>query len=135
VRRVTTALALGCLFAIPAAAQPGSTLEYDGKWSAVIQRDDGSRQTARVVIEQFAGTWQDQTRPNKANKTCAGKAFPITIQESTASELALMVWGSSISTACPDLKVDLKPAGDTVLEGSIATLGQVRLTKSPAPKR
>ena len=134
-RRVTTALAIGCLWSIQASAQTESTVEYDGKWSAVIQRDDGSRQSARVVIAQFAGTWQDQTRPNNTNKACAGKAFPITIQESTSSELALMVWGSSIAPACPDLKVDLKPVGDKVLEGSIAPLGQLRLTKSPSAKK
>ena len=40
-----------------------------------------------------------------------------------------MVWGSSVSPACPNLAVDLKPTDDKTLEGTIGDGMKLRLVR------
>jgi hypothetical protein len=52
------------------------------------------------------------------------------VQRSRSTDMEFMVWGSSVSPACPDLSVLLKPTADgKALEGSIGEGGRVRLVR------
>lgn len=103
---------------------------YDGRWSVSIQDSEAGYRRARLELADFAGVWQD-TSPAGAVKAraCAGKRFKITVQRSRSTELELTVWGSSVSAACPDLSVLLKPVDDRTLEGTIGAQGRVRMTR------
>lgn len=109
---------------------------YDGRWTVSIQDSEAGYRGARLELADFAGSWQDAT-PAKAVKAraCAGKRFKVTVQRSRSTELEFMVWGSSVSTACPDLSVLLKPVDEQTLEGTIGEHGRVRMTRVPARRR
>lgn len=111
-------------------AQDTDTDLYDGKWSARWQGAPGGPRTARVVITNYAGTWQDlPAKDRAADKACAGKTFKITVQRSRPTEMQFMVWGSSVSPACPDLAVDLKPTNGKTLEGTIGDGMKLQLVR------
>jgi hypothetical protein len=125
---VLLALAWPC---VPALAQPAvdDGLFHDGRWSAKVEGSEAGYRSALVQIIDFAGTWRDTTPARHAkNKVCAGKTFQITVQRSRLTDVEFTVWGSSVSPACPDLSVLLKPDGKA-LEGSIGGSGKVRLTR------
>ncbi|MFT3819929.1 MAG: hypothetical protein QM750_20335 [Rubrivivax sp.] len=123
---------LALLALVPGAgrAQTTDVPLYDGRWTVSIQDSEAGYRSARLELADFAGFWQD-TSPAKAVKAraCAGKRFKITVQRSRGDELEFMVWGSSVSTACPDLPVLLKPVDDKTLEGTIGEQGRVRATR------
>jgi hypothetical protein len=120
-------LSLACQLAM---AQETDSELYDGKWSARWQTANGATQSARVVIADFAGTWQDvPAKGRAADKACSGKKFPITVQRSRPSEMQFMVWGSSVAATCPDLALDLKPTDAKTLEGTIGDGMKVKLTR------
>jgi hypothetical protein len=60
---------------------------------------------------------------------CNGRKFPITVQESSVSELSFTVWGTSAGPGCRDLTIELKPVADKVLEGTVESLGTIRLVR------
>lgn len=124
---------LALLLAATAAAQPESDSEInDGRWSAVVENSEAGYRSARVDITEYAGFWQD-TSPAAGVKprACAGKRFKLTVQRTLSTDLEFMVWGSSVSRACPDLAVLLKPTADGKgFEGSIGEgSGRVRLVR------
>ena len=97
------ALAAAAVHAPMALAQAESDgLFHDGRWAAQLELSEAGYQRANVVLADYGGTWQDTTPSLHArNKACAGKKFAITVQRSRAAELEFMVWGSSVSPACP----------------------------------
>jgi hypothetical protein len=131
IARAGLLLALAWLAAPAALAQPAldDGLFHDGRWAAKVEGSEDGYLSARVQIVEYAGTWQDTTPARHVkNKACAGKTFNITVQRSRTTDVEFMVWGSSVSPACPDLSVLLKPDGKA-LEGTIGGTAKVRLTR------
>lgn len=124
-------LAVLATLALPAASQPESDSDlYDGRWTATVQDSEAGYTRANVLIRDFAGTWQDRSPAKGPKRACAGKRFKITVQRSRPSELEFTVFGTSVSTECPDLGVQLKPVDDKTLEGRFGTSGRITLKRS-----
>ncbi len=118
------------VFATAAAGQAEPDVTHDGKWLATIQTSDSGRQTARFVIQQFGGDWIGAAgRASATGSACAGKKLPITVQATTADALAFTVWGAQVSATCANLTIELKSVGTDVFEGTVASVGTVRVTK------
>ncbi len=128
--KIVIALALGASCIGSAAAQGVSDVWYDGRWSAVVQRNDGTRQTGTLVISNFGGTWSGSIAKDAATaKRCRARRFTITLQESNANQVALTIWGSPVSPGCPDVTMDLAPETPRKLVGDFDEIGKVTLTK------
>ena len=85
-----------CLGTGAASAQDIDSEIHDGAWTARVQIGEKGQLSARVVIANFGGTWQDvPVKGGAANKACRGKRFPITVQRSRQSEMQFTVWGSA----------------------------------------
>ena len=118
------------VFATAAAGQAVSDVPRDGNWLATIQAADGSKQSSKFVIREFAGEWIGASGRNPVtHSACAGKKLPITVQESTAEALHFTVWGAQISPKCADLTIELKAVGKDVFEGTVRSVGTIRVTK------
>jgi hypothetical protein len=118
------------VFATAAAGQAEPDVTHDGNWSATIQSADGSRQSARFVLRQFSGDWIGAGGRNPATgSACAGKKLPITVQASTAGALDFTVWGSQISAKCANLTIEAKSVAKDVFEGTVESVGTIRMTK------
>lgn len=131
-RGMRSAAWLALLVATGIAAQPESDSDiHDGRWSAAVENSATGYRSARVDIADFAGFWHDTSPATGVQpRACAGKRFKVTVQRSRSTDMEFMIWGSSVSPACPDLSVLLKPAADgKALEGSIGGEGRVRLVK------
>jgi hypothetical protein len=123
---------IGLVFcaATMAVAQETDTDLYDGKWSVRVQGVAAGYQSAQLVIANYAGTWRDtSSKATTIDKACRAKSFPVTVQRSTASSFEFTVWGSSVSPACPDLSVSIKPTQSKALEGSIDPAGTIKLIR------
>ena len=118
------------VFATAAAAQAVSSMTHDGKWLATIQTADGGRQSARFVLQDFGGEWIGAAgRKAATGAACAGKRLPITVQESTAEALEFTVWATQLSPKCANLTIETKPAGKDAFEGTIDSIGTIRITR------
>jgi hypothetical protein len=118
------------VFATAAAGQAEPDVPHDGNWLATIQTADGSRQSAKFVIRQFAGDWIGAGGRNPVtHSACASKKLPITVQASTAGTLDFTVWGVQVSPKCADLTIELKSVGKDVFEGTVQSVGTIRVTK------
>jgi len=118
------------------------TAIYDGTWTATFDRSVGPTGTAKFVLADFAGTWQDvgATAPLKGS-VCGGKPMAVTVQMSQKEEFAFTVFGISISPECPNLTVYVKPVDANTLEGTVESKQftgeqKIRLVRTPqAPRR
>lgn len=125
-------LALTCSLGAPLALaqQDPDTNEFNGRWNVSVRAGGARPFAATLLLENFAGTWQDAAAGGLIHsKHCKGRKFPITVQNSVQSALEFTVWGSAVSTTCPDISVTLKPVGDKVLEGSTGGGDAIRLTR------
>ena len=118
------------VFATAAVAQAEPDVLHDGNWSASIQVADGSRQPARFVIRDFAGEWIGAGGKNPATgSACAGKKLPITVQASTNAALDFTVWATRLSPKCANLTIETKSVGKDVFEGTVESVGTIRITR------
>lgn len=109
---------------------------YDGRWVVSIQDSEAGYRSARLQLHDFAGSWHDTTPARVVGiKACAGKRFKVTVQRSRSTDLEFMVWGSSVSTACPDLSARLTPLDERTLEGTLGEQGRVRLQRAQTRRR
>jgi hypothetical protein len=128
--RLLLAVAVTAFATAAAGQQAEPDVPHDGKWLATIQTADGSRQSARFVIAQFGGDWTGAGGRNPVtHSACAGKKLPITVQASTAAALDFTVWGAQVSAKCPDLTIEAKVIGKDVFEGTIKSVGTIRITR------
>jgi hypothetical protein len=119
IRSVALALAGLCAGAA-AIAQEADAGYYDGRWTARLACPSGAGACiARVVIDDFGGTWQDVSAGNASKRLCGGKKMPLTVQGSTASQFAFTVFGDSVSARCPTLSVLVRPVDANTLQGSV----------------
>jgi len=103
---------------------------YDGKWNVSIQGEGKSPLRARLELAKFAGTWHDLDRQFRArSKNCKGTKFAVTVQNSVAAAMEFTIWGSSVSSDCPDISATVQPSSDTVLVGMLETGETIRLTR------
>ena len=113
-----------------ALGQSVDTYEFDGKWNVSIQPASGRPHAAKLTLGNFAGSWYEATSSNRIKaKGCSGKNYPVTVQTSQSAELEFIAWGSSISPACPDIGVKVRPVGPKVLEGTLASGEPIRMTR------
>lgn len=115
---------------------------YDGTWTATFDRSVGPTGSARFVLQDFAGTWQDLGPADRLKgSVCGAKSRPVTIQLSQKEGFAFTVFGIDVSPKCPDLTVYVKHVDANTLEGTVespAFAGEqkIRLVRrSQAPRR
>jgi hypothetical protein len=118
---------LAAAYAQGALAQAEPDRSYAGNWSATIVTTDGKRLVSRLVLKQFDGTWHGPTTLAKA--ACNGKKAPVTVQETNALRLAFTVWGKTTGPQCNDLTIEMKPVAENVFEGTVESVGTIRLTR------
>ncbi|CAN5364277.1 hypothetical protein BH11PSE9_BH11PSE9_29460 [soil metagenome] len=117
-------------FSQGAAAQAQADIVYNGKWMATIVSEGGKRQVSQLQIREFTGTWLGKVgTADNAKKPCNGSKFPVTVQTSNESRFEFTVWGSMVSSACKDLTIELEPTGKDVFEGTVASVGTIRLAR------
>ena len=127
---VLVPLLLCGMHASAALGQSVDTYEFDGKWNVSIQPASGRLHAAKLTLGNFAGNWYEATSSKRIKaKGCSGKNYPVTVQTSQPAELEFIAWGSSISPACPDIGVKVRPVGPKVLEGTLASGEPIRMTR------
>jgi hypothetical protein len=99
---------------------------YEGAWTV---RFDGHR-TARFVLRDWIGTWQETGKGDPAVAACHRKKLPVTVQHSTAEGFEFTVWGSKAGAGCPDTSFAFKPVKDGVLQGSSAADARVEMKRA-----
>ena len=93
---------------------------YDGTWTATFDRSVGATGTAKLVLKDFAGTWQDVGPANRLkDSVCGGKPMPVTVQLSQKEGFAFTAFGISVSPQCPNLEVYVKPVDAKTMEGTV----------------
>ena len=120
-----------------ALAQETDTDMYDGQWSVRMQGSPFGYQSARLVIADYGGTWRDtSSRAARVNKACRATSFPVTVQRSTPTTFEFSVWGTSVSPACPDFAVAIKPTeAANTLQGTMDPAGTVTLVRQAASRK
>ena len=115
---------------------------YDGTWTATFDRSVGPTGTAKFVLEDFAGTWQDVGPADRLKgSACGAKSRPVTVQLSQKEGFAFTVFGTHVSPQCQDLTVYVKHADGKTLEGTVESKAfageqKIRLVRTPqAPRR
>jgi len=101
-----------------ASAQEVDANHYDGTWAVRFRCPDGSACTARMVLKDFEGTWQDVNGTRFSKRACGGKKIPLSVQSSKLTHLAFTVWGEAVAPGCPTLSLLVKPVNGKLLEGS-----------------
>jgi hypothetical protein len=129
--RLTLSLALALAGASTGArAQELDASHYDGTWTARLPCASGTGTcSARLVIKDFEGSWQDLSGASVAKRACGGKKMKLTVQRSTHSQLAFTVFGDGVSTSCPTLSVVVRPVNAKRLEGTFES--GIHATESP----
>nr|WP_316644028.1 hypothetical protein [uncultured Roseateles sp.] len=118
-----------CVPAVWAQAEPDTDI-FNGKWKVSVQAGSGRPSSATLLLTNFSGTWSDPAASSGTKpRACKGTKFPVTVQNSKASELEFTAWGSAVSPACPDISVTVKPVSAKLLEGTLATGEMVKLTR------
>jgi len=100
-----------------ARAQQVEDSYYDGTWSVRVPCDQRALCSARLVLRDFAGTWEELAGGSLSNGACHGKKVPLTVQKRTQSELAFTVWGMNVAPDCPNLSILVRPVNTRTLEG------------------
>ena len=115
---------------------------YDGTWTATFDRSVGPTGTAKFVLEDFAGTWQDVGPADRLKgSACGAKSRPVTVQLSQKEGFAFTVFGTHVSPQCQDLTVYVKHVDEKTLEGTVESKAfageqKIRLVRtSKAPRR
>jgi len=115
---------------------------YDGTWTATFDRSVGPTGTAKFVLEDFAGTWQDVGPADRLKgSACGAKPRPVTVQLSQKEGFSFTVFGVDVSAQCHDLTVYVKHVNANTLEGTVESKAfageqKIRLVRtSKAPRR
>ena len=115
---------------------------YDGTWTATFDRSVGPTGTAKFVLEDFAGTWQDVGPADRLKgSACGATSRPVTVQLSQKEGFAFTVFGTHVSPQCQDLTVYVKHVDGKTLEGTVESKAfageqKIRLVRtSKAPRR
>jgi len=114
---------------------------YDGTWTVTFDRAVGPTGTAKFVLEDFAGTWQDVGPADLLKgSACGAKSRPVTVQLSQKVGFAFTVFGAHVSAQCQDLTVYVKHVNANTLEGTVESKGfpgeqKIRLVRTPQPPR
>jgi DNA-binding LytR/AlgR family response regulator len=101
-----------------ASAQEADASYYDGTWTARLPCKNGAACPARLVLSDFAGTWQDLSGTSMSKRLCGGKKMPVTVQSSTRSQLAFTAFGDGVSAGCQTLSILVKPVNEKILAGT-----------------
>ena len=110
-------IGIACLVP-PAAAQEIDAGHYDGGWTVRFKCPDGTACTARMVLKDFEGSWQDVRGSRASKSVCGGRKIPLSVQSSKLAHLAFTAWGESVRPGCPTLSIFVKPVSAKLLEGS-----------------
>ena len=105
------------IFMPHAAAQEIDASHYDGAWTVRFKCPDGSACTARMVLKDFEGSWQDVKGSRASKSVCGGRKIPLSVQSSKLAHLAFTAWGESVTPGCPTLSIFVQPVSGKLLEG------------------
>jgi len=115
---------------------------YDGTWTASFDRSVGPTGTAKFVLNDFAGTWEDVGSADLVKgSACGTKSRPVTVQLSQKEAFSFTVFGAHVSAQCQDLTVYVKHVNANTLEGTVESKAfageqKIRLVRTPqAPRR
>jgi len=115
---------------------------YDGTWTATFDRNVGPTGTAKFVLADFAGTWEDVGPADLLKgSACGTKSRPVTVQLSQKEAFSFTVFGTHVSAQCQDLTVYVKHVDANTLEGTVESKAfageqKIRLVRTPqAPRR
>ncbi len=115
---------------------------YDGTWTATFDRSVGPTGTAKFVLNDFAGTWEDLGPADLVKgSACGTKSRPVTVQLSQKEAFSFTVFGAHVSAQCQDLTVYVKHVNANTLEGTVESKAfageqKIRLVRTPqAPRR
>ena len=115
---------------------------YDGTWTATFDRSVGPTGTAKFILNDFAGTWEDVGPADLLKgSACGAKSRPVTVQLSQKEAFAFTVFGAHVAAQCQDLTVYLKHVDANTLEGTVESKAfageqKIRLVRRPqAPRR
>jgi len=118
------------------------TETYDGTWTATFDRSVGPTGTAKFVLNDFAGTWEDVGPADLVKgSACGAKSRPVTVQLSQKEGFSFTVFGTHVSPQCQDLTVYVKHVDGKTLEGTVESKAfageqKIRLVRtSKAPRR
>ena len=71
---------------------------YDGTWTATFDRSVGPTGTAKFVLADFAGTWEDVGPADLLKgSACGTKSRPVTVQLSQKVAIAITVFRGQVS--------------------------------------
>ena len=111
-------LAIACVAGSASAQQEADANYYDGTWSVRVPCNQRALCSARLVLADYAGTWEELAGGSLSKGACHGKKVPLTVQKSTQSALAFTVWGTNVAPDCPNLSILVKPVNTRTLEGT-----------------
>lgn len=113
-------VAIACAAGHAAAAPEVDGSYYDGTWSIRVPCQQRTLCSARLVLSDHAGTWEELAGSSLSKGACDGKKVPLTVQKSTQSQLAFTVWGTKVGPDCPNISILVKPVNTRTLEGIFA---------------
>ncbi len=104
---------------------------YDGKWTATYKAQNGKSYNAELVLKGTAGTWKWLlNRGAQAGRaTCINHDFPVTVQNSSPSELTFNIEASKTIQGCTDRTVTVKLVDDKNLDGKFTDGTAVTLNR------
>ena len=120
----------GAFLTTTALAQEPNSL--NGRWEATYQGESGGDNAAEIVISDTGGTWMHRAGRGKKrakNDACVDRAFPISIQTKSATEIAFNVNASTVLQGCPDLSVVAKSVDGKTLEGSFKSGASIKFIR------
>ena len=96
---------------------PADGSYYDGIWSVRVPCHQRALCSARVVLRDSAGTWEELAGGSLSKGACRGQKMPLTVQRATPTQLAFTVWGTNVAPDCPNISVLVTPVNTRTLDG------------------
>ena len=117
-KAVCIAVAL-CLPLVPLTAAAQAANPWDGTWKVSFKTERGIDRDGTVTVAGSAGSWDLNVA--QRSDPCAGRAYPIEVQQATAEQLVFKVMRSTALAGCQDNTMRLKPTDANTLEGTFLT--------------
>jgi hypothetical protein len=109
-------------------AQSAWTLS--GQWRGTTHSPDNGKEIQfEVNLSEMNGTWKYFSSGRKANSSCLGPEFPLTVKTLPNGRWSFRVDGSSLLLGCPTFTLTLEQPNEQTLTGVFADGRTVALKK------